>query len=235
MLKCACKSVCRTAQMISPSTHLQAALKLNMACSSSDRSYPSEPRVGVGVVILRQNAHNKASAEVLLIKRGKAPSKGLWSFPGGSQELGLAAVVAMAAFAGPKTMLLCIMTSWFSGETLVECAIRESKEETGLVLKNDTNSAVAQGGLAFSKNLQVPTPFAAADVISRDAAQKIEYHYTIVEVAAVLENSSIVAKAASDVDDIKWVPVSSLRQNQDLVVNAATIAEEAAERFDLSC
>ena len=50
--------------MISPSTHLQAALKLNMACSSSDRSYPSEPRVGVGVVILRQNAHNKASAEV---------------------------------------------------------------------------------------------------------------------------------------------------------------------------
>ncbi|KAL0041635.1 hypothetical protein WJX79_010229 [Trebouxia sp. C0005] len=194
--------------MISPSTHLQAALKLNMACSSSDRSYPSEPRVGVGVVILRQNAHNKASAEVLLIKRGKAPSKGLWSFPGGSQEL---------------------------GETLVECAIRESKEETGLVLKNDTNSAVAQGGLAFSKNLQVPTPFAAADVISRDAAQKIEYHYTIVEVAAVLENSSIVAKAASDVDDIKWVPVSSLRQNQDLVVNAATIAEEAAERFDLSC
>ena len=38
-------------------------------------------------------------------------------------------------------MLLCIMTSWFSGETLVECAIRESKEETGLVLKNDTNSA----------------------------------------------------------------------------------------------
>jgi ADP-ribose pyrophosphatase YjhB (NUDIX family) len=26
--------------------------------------------------------------QVLLIKRGKAPSKGLWSFPGGSQELG---------------------------------------------------------------------------------------------------------------------------------------------------
>lgn len=92
-----------------------------------------------------------------------------------------------------------------------------------------------QGGLAFSKTLQVPTPFAAADVISRDDAQKIEYHYTIVEVAAVPEDISVVAQAASDVDDIKWVPVTSLRQHQDLVVNAARIAEEAAERFDLSC
>jgi 8-oxo-dGTP pyrophosphatase MutT (NUDIX family) len=33
------------------------------------------------------------------------------------------------------------MTSRFPGETLVECAIRESKEETGLVLKNDRDSA----------------------------------------------------------------------------------------------
>ncbi|KAA6429528.1 MAG: hypothetical protein FRX49_00920 [Trebouxia sp. A1-2] len=155
-----------------------------MACSSSDRSYPSEPRVGVGVVILRQNAHNKASAEVLLLERQKRPRQGS-----------------------------LVVSGWIS--------------------RISTQCSVAQGGLAFSKNLQVPTPFAAADVISRDAAQKIEYHYTIV--AAVLENSSIVAKAASDVDDIKWVPVSSLRQNQDLVVNAATIAEEAAERFDLSC
>ncbi|KAL0042059.1 hypothetical protein WJX77_001881 [Trebouxia sp. C0004] len=208
MLKYACKSACRTAQTVGPSAHLQVGLKLNRACSSPDRSYPSEPRVGVGVVILRPNAHEKESAEVLLIKRGKAPSKGLWSFPGGSQEL---------------------------GETLVECAIRESKEETGLVLKNDRNSAVAQGGLAFSKTLQVPTPFAAADAISRDDTQNIEFHYTIVEVAAVPEDISVVAQAASDVDDIKWVPVTSLRQHQDLVVNAAKIAEEAAERFDLSC
>lgn len=40
----------------------------------------------------------------------------------------------------------------------------------------------AQGGLAFSKTLQVPTPFAAADVISKDDEMQIEFHYTIVEV-----------------------------------------------------
>lgn len=43
-------------------------------------------------------------------------------------------------------------------------------------------SSAAQGGLAFSKTLQVPTPFAAADVISHDDDSSIEYHYTIVEV-----------------------------------------------------
>ena len=43
-------------------------------------------------------------------------------------------------------------------------------------------SSAAQGGLAFSKTLQVPTPFAAADVISYDDDSRIEYHYTIVEV-----------------------------------------------------
>ena len=64
MLKHACKSACWTARAIAPSARLQAALKFNRACSSSDRSYPSEPRVGVGVVILRPNAHNKESAEV---------------------------------------------------------------------------------------------------------------------------------------------------------------------------
>ena len=40
----------------------------------------------------------------------------------------------------------------------------------------------AQGGMAFSTTLQVPTPFAAADVISKDDKGNIEYHYTIVEV-----------------------------------------------------
>ena len=46
-------------------------------------------------------------------------------------------------------------------------------------------AVAAQGGVAFSKTLQVPTPFAAADVISRDDQQEIEYHYTIVEVCDI--------------------------------------------------
>lgn len=40
------------------------------------RSYPTEPRVGVGMVILRQLTPHKEDAEVLLIRRGKEPNKG---------------------------------------------------------------------------------------------------------------------------------------------------------------
>jgi 8-oxo-dGTP diphosphatase len=42
---------------------------------------------------------------LLLVKRNESPSKGIWSFPGGAVEL---------------------------GETTVEAAVREIKEETGL-------------------------------------------------------------------------------------------------------
>ena len=48
------------------------------ANEDGDRRYP---RVGVGVVVLRQGS-------VLIVRRGKPPGLGEWSLPGGSQELG---------------------------------------------------------------------------------------------------------------------------------------------------
>ena len=45
------------------------------------RAYPSQPIVGVGVVVWHGD-------QVLLIKRGKAPRAGQWSLPGGAQLLG---------------------------------------------------------------------------------------------------------------------------------------------------
>ena len=45
------------------------------------REYPEAPRVGLGIVLLRGD-------EVLLVRRGRPPAEGLWSLPGGGQELG---------------------------------------------------------------------------------------------------------------------------------------------------
>ncbi|MCX5854565.1 MAG: NUDIX hydrolase [Deltaproteobacteria bacterium] len=67
----------------------------------SKREYPDQPIVGVGAVVLKDG-------KVLLVKRGIAPSKGLWAIPGGSLKL---------------------------GETLQEGAEREILEETGVVVK----------------------------------------------------------------------------------------------------
>lgn len=48
---------------------------------SDERSYPSRPICGVGVVAFRDD-------QVVLIRRGKEPRLGEWSIPGGAVELG---------------------------------------------------------------------------------------------------------------------------------------------------
>lgn len=66
-----------------------------------DTIYPDAPRVAVGALVIHQN-------KVLLILRGKAPTKGMWAVPGGSVNI---------------------------GETLQAAAEREVLEETGLQIK----------------------------------------------------------------------------------------------------
>jgi 8-oxo-dGTP diphosphatase len=64
----------------------------------------SSPVPAVGVVCLRDG--KREQAEVLLIRRGKAPRQGEWSLPGGRIE-------------------------W--GERAIDAALRELTEETGVV------------------------------------------------------------------------------------------------------
>jgi 8-oxo-dGTP diphosphatase len=65
------------------------------------RHYPKQPLVGVAAVIFK-------GEEVLLVRRGQEPAKGVWSLPGGLVEV---------------------------GETLVEGVQREIIEETGLIVR----------------------------------------------------------------------------------------------------
>ncbi len=62
------------------------------------REFPDAPIIGVGAVVVDQD-------RVLLVQRGREPSKGRWSLPGGVLEL---------------------------GESLADGVVREVEEETGL-------------------------------------------------------------------------------------------------------
>lgn len=66
--------------------------------AGTGREYPARPIVGIGVVVFKDDT-------VLLVRRGKPPSIGSWTLPGGAQEL---------------------------GETTEQAARRELMEETGL-------------------------------------------------------------------------------------------------------
>lgn len=179
-----------------------------VAASSSAKAGHTSPRVGVGVILLRHLVENN-NPEVLLIRRGKAPSMGLWSFCGGSLEL---------------------------GESLVDCAIREAREETGLVLRHKKD--IAPTTSLFYRNLEHPAVFSAVDVIDREPSEgknsgAIRFHYAVVEVAAVPENYRTVPVAADDADEVQWVDVTAIKTMDQLVVNAVAVVEEALTRFEI--
>jgi ADP-ribose pyrophosphatase YjhB (NUDIX family) len=65
------------------------------------REYPQSPIVAVGAVILDGD-------RIVLVQRGREPSQGLWTFPGGAVEL---------------------------GESIQDAVRREALEETGLMVE----------------------------------------------------------------------------------------------------
>lgn len=95
-------------------------------------------------------------AELLLVRRNNRPNAGLWGFPGGKIEL---------------------------GETVMEAAVRELQEETGVEAKaRDILTSV--------------------DVILHDESGALEHHYVLV--AVLCEYISGDPVAADDVSEAEW-------------------------------
>jgi 8-oxo-dGTP diphosphatase len=96
------------------------------------------------------------NARVLLVKRAHPPLQAQWSIPGGVLEV---------------------------GELIREAAIREAREETGLL--------VDPGDL-----------LGVYDRVLRDAEQRVQYHYVLIDFLCRRVGGELAA--ASDAAEVRW-------------------------------
>ena len=99
---------------------------------------------------------------VLLVKRAHPPIQGQWSIPGGVLEV---------------------------GELVREAAVREAREETGLI--------VEAGEL-----------LGVFDRVLRDAERRVQYHYVLIDFLCRLVGGEL--RAASDAEQVRWFTLGEL-------------------------
>ncbi len=99
---------------------------------------------------------------VLLVKRAHPPIQGQWSIPGGVLEV---------------------------GEMVREAAIREAREETGLI--------VEPGEL-----------LGVFDRVLRDSEKRVQYHYVLIDFLCKPVGGEL--RAASDAEEVRWFTLEEL-------------------------
>ncbi|HYS72696.1 MAG TPA: NUDIX hydrolase [Thermoplasmata archaeon] len=134
--------------------------------------FPKEPVPAVGALVFR-------GEEVLLVKRGTEPNKGLWSIPGGVLEV---------------------------GETVEEAAVRETREETNVLVR--------------PRNV-----FGVSDYIERDRSA-VRWHYVLIDV--LCDYVSGEPFPATDAENARFIPLRELGE-YDLAPVALEVVQAAAK------
>ncbi len=109
---------------------------------------------------------------VVLVKRAKPPQQSQWSIPGGALEV---------------------------GELLREAAVREAREETGLIIEPGELLGVY-------------------DRVLRDADHRVQYHYVLIDFLCCCVGGELAA--ADDATEVRWFKRDEL---QDLQLAADTL------------
>ena len=137
-----------------------------------NREFPETPLVGVGAVIIENSIEH---SRVLLVKRAHPPLQAQWSIPGGVLEV---------------------------GELVREAAIREAREETGLLVDPADLLGVY-------------------DRVLRNPEQRVQYHYVLIDVLCRKVGGELAA--ARDAAEVRWftreeLPSLSLAEDTEDVI-----------------
>jgi len=180
-----------------------ARIGARRAFATASRLYPDAPRVGVAVTAFAPG--DDESRRVLLCQRGKEPSKGMWTLPGGVLEI---------------------------GEAVEACAVREFAEETGLGLllpvlapgaatRNGGTPGMPRGAYATSQAVfhdddrpsvsgggDASAGGGADDAAGAGAGAGVAYHYVLTHVLGRADGTRAIAQ--DDVDDVRWFDVDAV-------------------------
>ena len=149
------------------------------------REFPENPLVGVGAIIIEPSIEpgRKNDGRVVLVKRAHPPIQGQWSIPGGVLEV---------------------------GELLRDAAVREAREETGLI--------VEPGEL-----------LGVFDRVLRHADGRVQYHYVLIDFLCRVVGGEL--RAASDAAEVRWftpgeLPALNLAEDTQAVIGKAFARRE---------
>ena len=96
------------------------------------------------------------------------------------------------------------------GETLEQAIVREVAEETGL-------------------NVEPIAVLKAFDRIERDPENRVRFHYILIDFLCRVMGAPKTPQGASDVSDVRWVPLKTLRHSEEFILPEWTlnVIEEA--------
>ena len=100
------------------------------------------------------------------------------------------------------------------GESTLEAARRELREETGL-----------------ETGAWHPHPFTTADAISTDPRDQIEFHYLIAETFCALSNAEPL-EAGDDAGEARWWSLQDVERMDDVSGDCARVLRRAEALFE---
>ncbi|OCC01118.1 NUDIX hydrolase [Labrys sp. WJW] len=209
--------------------------------SSPSKPRPVHPRDAASLILLDRTGRKP---RVLMGRRhsGHAFMPGVMVFPGGRVEpadRSMSAYGTLAAHTERGLLTRVVSPSPAKARALALCAIRETFEETGILLGETglgappTSSAHWQ---AFAEHEVFPSPeslhFVARAITPPGMKRRFDTRFFVADANSIAHQTEGVVGPDSELIETKWLSFDEARA-EDLVWITRTILEEVAKRLEI--